>query len=251
MRIFDVIPAIDLRGGRCVRLRQGDFAAETRYGDDPLAMARRWESEGGSRLHVVDLDGAARGARAHGSVIAEICAALGIPVQVGGGLRDLDAIASVLDAGADRAILGTAAVADPELLDRACVRYPGRIAVGIDQRDGSVAVSGWLEDAGADALAIALRAERAGAAAIVFTDIRRDGTGAGADVAATVALARAQSVPVIVSGGVHDLEDVRRARAAFDAGENLAGVIIGRALYEGTVDLGAAAAFASRRRGDA
>ena len=245
MRCFDVIPAIDLRGGRCVRLRQGDFGAETRYGDDPVAMAKRWESEGGSRLHVVDLDGAARGTRAHGSVIAEICAALRIPVQVGGGLRDLDAIASVLDAGADRAILGTAAVADPDLLDRACDRHPGRIAVGIDQRDGRVAVSGWLEDGAKDALEVARRAEQAGAVAIVFTDIRRDGTGAGADVDATIALARAQAVPVIVSGGVHDLGDVRRARAAFDAGENVAGVIIGRALYEGTLRLAAAAPLAS------
>lgn len=244
VRRFDVIPAIDLRGGRCVRLRQGDFAAETRYGDDPVAMARRWQSEGGSRLHVVDLDGAARGARAHGSVIAEICAGLEIPVQVGGGLRDLEVIADVLAAGADRAILGTAAVANPELLVRACERHPGKIAVGIDQRDGRVAVSGWLEEGEASALEIARRAERAGAAAIVFTDIHRDGTGAGANLEATLALARAQSVPVIVSGGVHDLDDVRRARAAFDAGENLCGVIIGRALYEGSVALAEAAALA-------
>jgi phosphoribosylformimino-5-aminoimidazole carboxamide ribotide isomerase len=245
VRFFDVIPAIDLRGGRCVRLRQGDFGAETRYGDDPVAMARRWESEGGSRLHVVDLDGAARGARAHGSVIAEICAALRIPVQVGGGLRDLDAIASVLDAGADRAILGTAAVANPELLARACERHPGRIAVGIDQRDGRVAVSGWLEEGASEPLEIARRAEQAGAAAIVFTDIRRDGTGAGANLQATLEVARAQAVPVIVSGGVHDLGDVQRAREAFDAGENLCGVIIGRALYEGTVRLGEAARLAA------
>ena len=138
MSVFEVIPAIDLRGGRCVRLLQGDFDAETTYGDDPVAMAKRWESEGGQRLHVVDLDGAARGQRAHGSVIAEICAALSIPVQVGGGLRDLDAVASVLDAGADRAILGTAAVSHPTLVEEACKRYPGRIAVGIDQRDGKV-----------------------------------------------------------------------------------------------------------------
>ncbi|HEY8514383.1 MAG TPA: 1-(5-phosphoribosyl)-5-[(5-phosphoribosylamino)methylideneamino]imidazole-4-carboxamide isomerase [Candidatus Binatia bacterium] len=244
MRRFDVIPAIDLRGGRCVRLLQGDFAAETQYGDDPVAMARRWRGEGAERLHVVDLDGAARGARAHGSVIAAICAALDIPVQVGGGLRDLDAIASVLDAGAEWAILGTAAAANPEVLDAACARFPGRIAVGIDQRDGKVAVDGWLAHSEVDAFEIARRAERAGAAAIVFTDIRRDGTGHGANLDATLELARATSVPVIVSGGVARVEDVRAARAAFDAGANLRGVIVGRALYEGHVKLADALAAA-------
>jgi phosphoribosylformimino-5-aminoimidazole carboxamide ribotide isomerase len=244
VRAFDVIPAIDLRGGRCVRLRQGDFGAETQYGDDPVAMARRWASEGARRLHVVDLDGAAKGERAHGSVIASICGALQIPVQVGGGLRDLDKIASVLDAGAEWAILGTAAAANPEVLDAACARYPGRIAVGIDQRDGKVAVDGWLGDSEVSAIEIARRAERAGAAAIVFTDIRRDGTGLGANLDATLAFARAHTVPVVVSGGVARLEDVRAARAAFDAGENLRGVIVGRALYESEIRLGDAIAIA-------
>ena len=232
-----MIPAIDLHGGRCVRLRQGDFASETTYGDDPVAMARRWASQGGQRLHVVDLDGAARGERTHGSVIAAMCAAIDIPVQVGGGLRDLDAIASVLDDGADRAILGTAAVSDPDLLERACERYPGRIAVGIDQRDGKLATAGWLEESATPALAVARRAETAGAAAIVFTDIRRDGTGRGANLEATVKFAGAHRMPVIVSGGVATTDDVRAARAAFEAGANLAGVIIGRALYESAIDL--------------
>ncbi len=237
MSTFEIIPAIDLRGGRCVRLLQGDFEAETTYGDDPVAMAQRWESEGGQRLHVVDLDGAARGERAHGSVIAEICAALRIPVQVGGGLRDLDAIAGVLDAGADRAILGTAAVRDPSLVERACARFPGRVAVGIDQRDGKVATAGWLDEAATTPLDVARCADAAGAAAIVFTDIRRDGTGQGANLAATVEFASAHGVPVIVSGGVATIEDVRLARAAFENGANLSGVIIGRALYENAVDL--------------
>lgn len=237
MKKFEVIPAIDLRGGRCVRLLQGDFDAETTYGDDPVAMARRWASEGGQRLHVVDLDGAARGERAHGSVIAEICAAIDIPVQVGGGLRDLDAIASVLDAGADRAILGTVAVSQPELVERACARFPGHVAVGIDQRDGKVATGGWLDEAAATPVAVARHADRAGASAIVFTDIRRDGTGQGANLEATVAFAAAHGVPVIVSGGVATIEDVRAARAAFDGGANLGGVIIGRALYENEIDL--------------
>lgn len=238
MRTFEVIPAIDLRGGRCVRLLQGDFDAETTYGDDPVAMAKRWESEGGERLHVVDLDGAARGERAHGSVIAEICGALRIPVQVGGGLRDLDAVASVIEAGADRAILGTAAVSDPTLVEEACRRFPGHIAVGIDQRDGKVATAGWLdEDAAKTPLDVARRGDAAGASAIVFTDIRRDGTGKGANLEATVEFAAGHGVPVIVSGGVATIEDVRQARAAFDAGANLSGVIIGRALYEGAIDL--------------
>jgi len=240
MRTFEVIPAIDLRGGRCVRLLQGDFDAETTYGDDPVAMARRWESEGGQRLHVVDLDGAARGERAHGSVIAEICSALRIPVQVGGGLRDLDAVASVIDAGADRAILGTAAVSDPSLVEEACKRFPGHVAVGIDQRDGKVATAGWLDEAATTPLDVAKRADAAGAAAIVFTDIRRDGTGQGANLQATVEFAAGHGVPVIVSGGVATIDDVRQARAAFDEGANLSGVIIGRALYEGAIDLGEA-----------
>ena len=243
-RSFEAIPAIDLRDGRCVRLQQGDFAAETTYGDDPVAMARRWAGEGATRLHVVDLDGAARGTRAHGSVIAGICAALAIPVQVGGGLRDLDAIASVLDAGAERAILGTAAALDPTLLAAACARWPGRIAVGIDLRDGRVAVDGWLREADLGPDDVAARAERAGAVGIVFTDIRRDGTGAGANLDATVAFASRHTLPVLVSGGVATSDDVRRARAAFDAGANLSGVIIGRALYEGRIRLREAVAAA-------
>ena len=244
MRRFEIIPAIDLRGGKCVRLTQGDFDAQTTYGDDPVAMARKWEEQGGSRLHVVDLDGAARGSRAHGSVISEICAALSIPVEVGGGLRDLAAIESVLEAGADRAILGTAAVENPELVREANERFPGHIAVGIDQRDGKVAISGWLEDRDVDAVALARQAQKGGASAIVFTDIRRDGTGKGANLDATVEFAAGHGVPVIVSGGVATIADIEAARAAFDEGANLCGVIIGRALYEGHIDLAEAARFA-------
>jgi phosphoribosylformimino-5-aminoimidazole carboxamide ribotide isomerase len=236
-RSFEAIPAVDLRGGRCVRLREGDFAAETAYGDDPVAMAERWAAEGATRLHVVDLDGAARGARAHGSVIAAICRALAIPVQVGGGLRDIDAIASVLDAGADRAILGTAAAANPELVGKACRNHPGRIAIGLDLRDGRVAIDGWTRESEVDPLQIARDAEAAGAVAIVFTDIRRDGTGKGPSLESTIAFAAGTRVPVIVSGGVSSCDDVARARAAFDSGANLAGIIVGRALYEGRVAL--------------
>jgi len=245
MRTFEVLPAIDLRGGKCVRLTRGDFAREKQYGDDPVAMAQRWEAEGGSRLHVVDLDGAARGSRQHGSVIGDICRALSIPVQVGGGLRDLDSIASVLDAGADRAILGTAAARDPELVEAACARWPGHVAVGIDERAGKVATEGWLEEEKVTSLEVAQSAERAGAAAIIYTDISRDGTGEGASIDGTVSFAGGHGVPVIVSGGVATVEDVRLARAAFDAGANLCGVIIGRALYEGHIDLAEAARVAT------
>lgn len=247
-RRFEAIPAIDLRGGRCVRLLQGDFGAEKVYGDDPVAMARRWAGEGATRLHVVDLDGAARGERSHCSAIAAICAAIGIPVQVGGGLRDLDAIARVLDAGAERAILGTAAARDPDLVAAACARFPGRVAVGIDERDGRVAVEGWLEDSEVPASRVGERAAAAGAAAIVYTDIRRDGTGHGANLDRTVDFAARVAVPVIVSGGVATLDDVRLARAAFDAGANLSGVIIGRALYEGAIALREAVAVAAGGR---
>lgn len=245
MRRFEVIPAIDLRGGRCVRLTQGEFAAEKSYGDDPVAMAQRWAGQGASRLHVVDLDGAARGVRAHGSVIASICRALEIPVQVGGGLRDLAAIAGVLEAGAERAILGTIAATGPELLTLAGARFPGRIAVGIDLRDGQVAVEGWVKESVVTAAEIARRAAEAGCAAIILTDIRRDGTGRGANLDATLEFAAASKVPVIVSGGVSTLDELKRTRSAFDAGANLAGVIIGRALYEGQVRLPEAIAAAS------
>ena len=244
MRNFEVLPAIDLRGGKCVRLTKGDFAREKKYGDDPVAMAQRWEAEGGSRLHVVDLDGAARGSRQHGSVIGDICKALQIPVQVGGGLRDLDSIASVLDAGADRAILGTAAAQQPELIQAACERCPGHIAVGIDERAGKVATEGWLEEATVTAMQIAQSAEAGGATAIVYTDISRDGTGEGASIEATVQFAAGHKVPVIVSGGVATVADIREARAAFDRGANLCGVIIGRALYEGDIDLAEAVRLA-------
>ncbi|MFP6665077.1 MAG: 1-(5-phosphoribosyl)-5-[(5-phosphoribosylamino)methylideneamino]imidazole-4-carboxamide isomerase [Deltaproteobacteria bacterium] len=248
MRSFEVLPAIDLRGGRCVRLTKGDFAREKQYGDDPVAMAQRWEAAGGARLHVVDLDGAASGSRQHGSVIGAICKALSIPVQVGGGLRDLDAIASVLDAGADRAILGTAAARDPELVATACARWPGHIAVGIDERAGKVATEGWLEEETVTSVEVAKVAEHAGATAIIYTDISRDGTGEGASIDGTMAFAAQHAVPVIVSGGVATVEDVRLSRAAFDAGANLCGIIIGRALYEGHIDLAEAVRIAAGER---
>ena len=232
MRIFEVLPAIDLRGGKCVRLTKGDFAREKQYGDDPVAMAQRWEGEGGSRLHVVDLDGAARGVRQHGSVIGDICKALQIPVQVGGGLRDMDSIASVLDAGADRAILGTAAAQQPDLIQAACERWPGHIAVGIDERAGKVATEGWLEESTATTLEVAQSAEAGGATAIVYTDISCDGMLTGPNIEMTGQLATNCPVPIIASGGVGTLEHIREL-----ARLPIKGIIVGRALYEGSFTL--------------
>jgi phosphoribosylformimino-5-aminoimidazole carboxamide ribotide isomerase len=240
-----VYPAIDLRGGRCVRLVEGDFARETVYGDDPVAMARRWQDAGARWLHVVDLDGARAGAPLQADAIARICAAVGMRVQVGGGLRDEDAVRAVLDAGAARAIVGTVAVRDPALCARLCAAFPGRIVVGIDARDGVVRVSGWEEGSSVAATALAAAVAAAGAAAIVYTDIRRDGTGRGPNVEETAAVARAAGIPVIASGGVGSLDDVRAVAAR--AGDGIEGVIVGRALYTGAVDLRDALAVAEGR----
>jgi phosphoribosylformimino-5-aminoimidazole carboxamide ribotide isomerase len=230
-----VYPAIDLRGGRCVRLVQGDYARETVYGDDPIAVARRWAAAGARWLHVVDLDGARAGAPMQAAIVGKICAAVGIPVQVGGGLRDEAAVRTVLDAGAARAIVGTIAVREPDRCAALCRAFPGRIVVGIDARDGLVRVTGWLEGSEVDAVTLARRVAAQGAAAVVYTDIARDGTGRGPDLEGTRAVARAAGVPVIASGGVGALADVRAVATL--AADGVAGVIIGRALYTGAVAL--------------
>jgi phosphoribosylformimino-5-aminoimidazole carboxamide ribotide isomerase len=233
---FELIPAIDLLGGKCVRLRQGRYDDATEYDADPAAVAARFAAAGIQRLHVVDLDGAKRGAPVNGEgVRAILAAAEGVPVQLGGGIRTLAGVEAWLSLGVERAILGTAALRDPELVREAARRFPGRIGVGIDARGGRVAVSGWLETTETEALTLARRFEDAGVAAIVYTDIARDGTGAGLNLAETEALARAIAVPVIASGGVASLDDVRAARES-----GVAGVILGRALYTGAVDLMAA-----------
>ena len=233
---FELIPAIDLLGGKCVRLTQGRYDAVTEYDADPAGIAARFAAHGIQRLHVVDLDGAKRGEPVNISALRGILgAAKGIPIELGGGIRTLAGIEAWLELGVERAILGTAALRDPALVREAARKFPGRVGVGIDARAGKVAVQGWLETSEIDALTLARRFEDAGVAAIIYTDIARDGTGTGVNLAETVALARAISIPVIASGGVGSLTDVRAARAS-----GVAGLILGRALYTGAVDLAAA-----------
>ena len=247
---FDLIPAIDLLGGRCVRLAQGRYDAATVYDDDPAAVAARFAAQardaGGALawLHVVDLDGARSGAPANRAAVEAVLAAAGnARVELGGGLRSLAAVEAWLGLGVARVVLGTAALRDPALVREAARRFPGRVAVGIDARDGRVAVSGWLETSETDAVALARRFEDAGVAALVHTDIARDGMGTGPNLEATAVLAESVSVPVIASGGVGSEDDVRAARALAPRG--VAGLIVGRALYTGAVDLGRALRIAA------
>jgi phosphoribosylformimino-5-aminoimidazole carboxamide ribotide isomerase len=238
---FELIPAIDLLGGHCVRLRQGRYDAATVYDADPAAVAARFAAHALRRLHVVDLDGAKQGRPANTDAVRAILAATrGLALELGGGIRTLAAVEGWLALGVERVVLGTAALPDPELVRGAARRFPGRVAVGIDARDGRVAVSGWLESSETDALELARRFEDAGVAALIHTDIARDGTGDGPNLAASEALARAVQVPVIASGGVGSLDHVRAA-----CGLGLAGLIVGRALYTGAVDLAKALEIAA------
>jgi phosphoribosylformimino-5-aminoimidazole carboxamide ribotide isomerase len=230
-----VYPAIDLRGGQCVRLREGDFAQETVYGDDPVAVARRWASQGAEWLHVVDLDGARAGRPVQLELVAAICRAVTIPVQVGGAIRDRDGVEAVLGAGVTRAIVGTVAVRDPDLCARLCRAFPGRIVVGIDARDGVARVSGWEEGSTVAATDLAATMANRGATAIVYTDIARDGTEQGPNVEETAKVARAAKIPVVASGGVGSLAHVRAVQAR--TADGIEGLIIGRALYTGAVTL--------------
>lgn len=237
---FELIPAIDLLGGACVRLSQGRYDAATVYERDPGAMAGRFAAHPIQRLHVVDLDGAREGRRVNDDALHRIVeAAAGVPVQLGGGLRDAESIAAALDLGVDRVVLGTVALREPELVKQAALLHPGRIVVGIDAREGRVAVEGWLEASDVDALELARRFEDAGVAALVYTDIARDGVLAGPNLEATVALSAALEIPVILSGGVSCIADLR---AAAEPELGLAGAIVGRALYTGAIDLAEALA---------
>ena len=237
-------PAIDLKEGRCVRLRQGDMAQATIFNDDPAAQAKSFEDAGFEYLHCIDLDGAFAGRSANSAAIASILATLRIPVQLGGGIRNRAAISHWLDAGVERVILGTAALRDPELVKEAARDYPGRIVVGIDARDGMVAVEGWAETSTLSAVDLARRFEDAGVAAIIFTDIARDGMLQGVNVEATSTLAQAVSIPIIASGGVNGVQDIKRLVAA-EAG--ISGVVIGRALYDGRIMAAEALAVAARK----
>jgi len=241
---FELIPAIDLLGGRCVRLAQGRYDEVTVYGDDPAEVAAGFLRHAIRRLHVVDLDGAKAGRPVNRDAIAAIVArAKGVPVQLGGGLRTQEAVEASLALGLDRVILGTAALRDPGLVRDCARRFPGRVAVGIDARDGRVAAEGWLEASDVDVITLARRFEDAGVAALVHTDIARDGMLQGPNLEASAALAEAVSIPVIVSGGVSSLGDVRKA--VLLAARGVAGAIVGRALYTGAVELGAALEVAS------
>ncbi|MGK7925418.1 MAG: 1-(5-phosphoribosyl)-5-[(5-phosphoribosylamino)methylideneamino]imidazole-4-carboxamide isomerase [Spirulina sp.] len=232
---MDVIPAIDLLEGRCVRLYQGDYDRSEIFSDRPVDVARRWEEEGATRLHLVDLDGAKKGQSVNGEAIAAIVRGVSIPVQVGGGLRDREKIRRVLDLGVKRAIVGTVAVENPDLVGELCQEFPGQIVVGIDARNGKVATKGWLETSEVQATDLAQQMEDKGVAAIIYTDIHRDGTLSGPNMDALRELARSVQVPIIASGGVSSLTDVLSLLSLEPAG--VTGVIIGRALYTGDVSL--------------
>lgn len=244
-----IIPAIDLKDGNCVRLRQGEMEGATVFSDDPAAMARHWIDQGARRLHLVDLNGAFAGKPKNESAVRSILQAVGtdIPVQLGGGIRDLETIERYLDLGLTYIIIGTAAVKIPGFLHEACDAFPGHIMVGLDAKGGKVAVDGWSKLTGHEVGDLAKRFEDYGVEAIIYTDIGRDGMMSGVNIPATVELARPLHVPVIASGGVTNLDDVR-ALCAVES-EGIAGTITGRAIYEGTLDLRAAQALADELSG--
>ena len=232
---MEVIPAIDLLDGKCVRLYQGEYDKASIFSENPVEVARQWASEGATRLHVVDLDGAKEGKSVNLPVIEAIARAIDIPVQVGGGLRDRSGVARLLETGVQRAILGTVAVEKPELVTELCQEFPSRIVVGIDARNGKVATRGWLETSEVEATELASRMAQAGAAAIIYTDIHRDGTLSGPNMDALRELAESIAIPVIASGGVSSLTDLLSLLSLEPVG--VTGAIVGRAIYTGDVDL--------------
>lgn len=240
-----LFPAIDLKEGKCVRLQQGDMARATIFNHDPAQQAAQFEAQGFRYLHIVDLDGAFAGAPVNAAPVERILEAVSMPVQLGGGIRDIGRVEDWLEKGITRVILGTAAVRDPAFVREAARRFPGRVAVGLDAKDGRVAVEGWAETSDLTALELAQRFEDAGVAAIIYTDIARDGLLKGLNMEATIALAEAISIPVIASGGLASLDDVKalmEPRAA-----KLEGAITGRALYDGRLDPRAALALVAGR----
>ena len=234
-----VIPAIDLKDGKCVRLRQGRMEDETVFGDDPVEVAQRWVDAGARRLHMVDLNGAFAGKPVNAGVIKAVAESFpDLPIQVGGGIRDEDTVAAYLEAGVQYTIIGTKAVSTPHFINDLCLEFPGHILVGLDAREGRVAIDGWSKLSHHSAIDMARRFEQDGVEAIVFTDIGRDGMMNGVNVDSTVSLAQSITIPVIASGGITNMEDIRALCAV--SGEGIIGAITGRALYEGTLDLSAA-----------
>jgi len=230
-----LIPAIDLKNGKCVRLRQGDMNDDTVYSDDPVAVAQHWMDAGARRLHVVDLDGATKGRPVNRDIVANIVSVCGdVPVQIGGGIRDDETVQSYLDIGVSFCIIGTKAVTTPHFVEDLCLNFPGHIIVGLDAKDGKVAIDGWSKLSKHDVIDMAQHFEQDGVSSIVYTDISRDGMMSGVNIEATVNLARAINIPVIASGGITNLEDVEGLCKVAD--EGIIGAITGRALYEKTLD---------------
>jgi phosphoribosylformimino-5-aminoimidazole carboxamide ribotide isomerase len=240
-----VIPAIDLKDGKCVRLRQGRMNDVTVFSDNPLDAAKRWVEAGARRLHIVDLNGAYAGKPVNGEVIQAILSAYpNLPIQVGGGIRDEDTIQVYIDMGVRYVILGTKAVNAPHFVSDMCTEFPGHIIVGLDAKDGKVAIDGWSKLSGHDVIDLAKKYQDDGVEAIIYTDIGRDGMMTGVNIEATVKLANAITIPVIASGGITDIEDIRRLCEVGDAG--IVGAITGRAIYEGTLDFAAAQKLADK-----
>ncbi len=244
-----IIPAIDLKDGRCVRLQQGDMDSATVFSEDPVAMARHWAAQGARRLHIVDLNGAVAGKPKNEKVIREMITAVGetLPIQLGGGIRDLDTIESYIDAGVGYVIIGTAAVRNPGFLHDACYAFPGHIIVGLDAKDGKVAVEGWSKMTGHDVVDLGKKFEDFGVEALVYTDIGRDGMLTGVNVEATLKLAQAIRTPIIASGGLNSVKDVQAVCKLVP--EGIVGAIAGRALYEGKLDFKKAQAAADKAVG--
>jgi len=240
-----IIPAIDLKDGKCVRLSQGRMDQETIYSENPIEMAKHWESKGAERLHVVDLNGAVKGKPFHRALIEEMVRSLHIPVEIGGGIRDLTTIEDYIHSGAEWVILGTAALRNRHLLTEACHRFPGKVILGIDAKGGKVAVEGWKEVASMEAIDLARQFEGIGLSSIIFTDIERDGMSTGLNFESTRNLSRSTSIPVIASGGVSRIEDIEHLLALEPDG--VVGVVVGRALYTGSLDLEEAIRIARRK----
>jgi phosphoribosylformimino-5-aminoimidazole carboxamide ribotide isomerase len=230
-----IIPAIDLKDGRCVRLFQGDMNQETVYFEEPLDAARHWRAEGASLIHIVDLNGAVEGRPVHTKEVAAICRESGLTVELGGGLRSMESVIAAFDLGVSRVVIGTAAYDNAEFLRALCKKFPDKIVVGIDARAGKVAVKGWLETTAMEAIELAKRCEEDGAARIIYTDISRDGGGRGINLDETLRIARAVKIPIIASGGVSTLDDIRNLLPLEK--EGVEAVIVGRALYSGAVSL--------------